>query len=550
VDDKLELIVDSTSGVLGNFRTLEGALLYATNYPSQNRLTVRIINPVTPAQALVVPQGVSILGTSLFGGNGQCSITNAPNIGITGAGTNFITLLGNNRLENLEIVDQNGLNASLVDVKGSDVNIENCRIKFGGSISSSSDAYAVSIGTSALSTVRIVDNIIDNVYSGVVAPFGLTDLLIDRNKFSGVQGINGVGILVGTSANDGYNVVVSNNHIYVPNIVGGTDLSGIVVQIGSNIDVLRIANNSIVYSALGNYNMTNGISIGVLDGYTGQVEQLFVTDNVIDGISLQDNNVFGITIADTNNMSVCRNILQNIGQYTASPSSVVAIDIGSTFGVVDIMDNIISNCNLTNGILVGTQQVGSVVHISGNKLISLGAQATYIQGSTVGSTISDNILSGDGYTGIRWSGAESLIIGNNLNTIAMWQMIYVNGAGYTVSNNQLYNATLTGVYPSIGLELSSVSNTLIEGNHFSGTLAVAITSDGYKTPASFTNFDTTSAIGLTINNNTVDATIAYNSLKLHGGTSNCLIVGNRFPGVNIVDTGSPTLNTIGNNIGI
>jgi hypothetical protein len=590
IDDKIELIVSETNGIVGNFRTLEGALLYAEKYPASEKLNIKIVNSIYPVRPIVVPNGVSIIGTSPYGGNGKHQIINK-----YVSRNHFITLEGNNRLENIEIISElTSLSSSLVYLSGSNISIERCSLRFEGIISTYESDIAIEVGHDAEDNIKIIDNKINNVYSGIVSEFGVYNLFINKNDLVGIQGTNGLsyGIKIETRDRPIKNLIVSENSLDIPSVVTGTDLRGIEVDIGFGIDILRIKDNNIIHASQNT--MTNGIRIAAIDGYTGVADQVFITGNVIDGIKLDDNYVFGIYVTNSNRAIIDHNTLLNIGVYSANRTDVAAIRIASTSAFTDITNNIIKSCDVLKGIEIDAQQQDSRLNISDNTLIGLGKYAEYIRGSTACASINNNILTGPGLTGIRWSGTGSKIscnninrpntmaegdysddyafeayaiytptsdvditdntisgmifssgsigisngygatgryrakiVGNTINGSLMSKLIEVCGAEHIINSNRLLNESLFGGQDTLCIDLGTVSNSLIMGNFFQGSISNAITSSG------------TAVDGLTIVNNNVGAElIDISSLQLLTA-ANCMIVGNRFP------DGSTEDNTIG-----
>ena len=605
IDDKIEIIVDETNNVVGNFRTLEGALLFADKYPSKEKLVIRIINSVFLDNPVVVPDGVAIVGGAPYGGDSKHQIINHN----MENESYLITLNGNNRLENVEIISQVvGLGGPLVYINGSNVVVEQCLFRFDEEITTNSGDIAIEVSRNATKNIRIADNKIDNVYSGIVSLYGSEDLLITNNVLTNISGTGGnsYGIRVGSSARAINNVIISDNSVRVPSVVSGTDLRGISIDVGFNIDIARLMRNSIVHEAQNT--MTNGVRVDVLDGYTGVIDQLFVSDNVIDGIKLDDNYVYGIYVTNANRTIIRDNILKNIGVDYAGRIETAVIKVASTFGFAEIINNVLQDSNVVRGIEIETQSQTSRIKISGNTINNVGKSAYYIRGSTSNSVISDNVLVGPGLVGIRWNGTSVTITGNNLsrpNTLAVGDtaddyafqnyaiyapssdiditnntitgMIYsgsigitnagaarnrmkildntisgslmstileIYGSDHVINNNKLSNDVLN---TTLGMELNSTSNCLIMGNMFRGAISYAITSSA------------TSASNLTIANNSNIATTNVSSISFTGTTTNCLVVGNRFPegsviGDNVIGAtpsfGVYNTNVMGINLGL
>lgn len=551
LDEKIDIIVDETNNVVGNFRTLEGALLYAENYPGAEKLTVRIMNTVKPSRPIVVPVGISLLGNITYGGQGKHQI-----IADGAFDDAFITLSGENRLEHLEVSSSTSLyNNTLVLVNGSNVNIENCLFGFDGNVTTNSGDIAVVITTSAKKNVRITNNKINNVFSGIVSNYGCEDLFIVGNEIINLSGTGGIsyGISLGTSDRAVDLMIVRGNTIKVPDLPSASDVRGIAIDVGAQIKLLRIDSNYILHEA--DTEMTNGIRVEN-SAVTGSViKQLYLTDNYIRGIKLDDNNVYGLYLNSIAELIVDRNKLERIGTAPKNPddsndvdnTNVVGIYIGDLVNLASITNNILKDCDLTAGIQVVSNDRAI---ISNNVLRGLGTYAWYIVDSAPHSKINGNTLVGPGHQGIRITGTNSLISSNHMskpndgsgtdyafkdraihiqtssvdvvdntilgmeylssigitnvntsreyikitgNTISgdkMSRLIQLYGTGHTVCNNRLYNDTIAGsTYDSLFIELNSVENSLVSGNVLQGNGHRGITniSWGVTSPTTLTN---------------------------------------------------------------
>jgi len=609
LDDKIEIVVDETNNVVGNFRTLEGALLFADKYPGREKLTIRIINTAYIDSPITIPDGVSIIGGAPYGGESKHQIVNYA----VESEHYFITFSGNNRLENIEIISPLvNLSGSLAYINGPNVNVEYCLFRFGEEITTNSEDFAIELGQNATYNIRIVNNKIDNVYSGIISNYGTEDLLIKNNIITNVSGTGGnaYGIRVGSGARSVKNIVIEDNSIRIPSIASGTDLRGISIDIAYDMDIVRLARNNIIHEAQNT--MTNGIRVDIIDGYTGVIDNLFISDNVIDGIKLDDNYVYGIYVANTNQTVIDGNKLKNVGVDDDNRTDTAIIKVASTFGFAEVTNNVLKDCNILRGIEVETQDQNCRVAISGNTVENIGKNAHYIRGSSAGSLISNNILVGPGKIGIRWNGSGSTITGNHLsrpNTLAigdieddyafeeyaiyaptsdvditnntitgmifdygsigisnggasrnrlkildntisgslMRYIIELYGSDHIVNNNKLSNDAIKLNDATQGILLQSVTNSLFMGNSIRG----AITAGFYSTY--------TPAMNLTIVNNAVIAeTLINGSILLNGTTEDCVIMGNRFPDGSVMDNvigstpaiGDYNTNLIGVNYGL
>lgn len=474
LDNKLELIVDETNNVVGNFRSLEGALLYASSYPNKEHLTIKIVNSVFPSRQVVVPNGISIIGSAIWGGDSKHQIINS-----NALGDSFIVLSGNNRLECIEIISELATtNGALVDIRGNQVNVEKCLLRFGQDVSTTDADIGVLISENAKDNVRVVNNKIDMVYSGVTGLFGCANLTIDKNIITNIAGTSGIsnGIKLGAATTSISNASIVGNSIDVPDVSGSADIRGISINVSGAINRLTISDNYITHFFNGT--MTNGIRIEDEDSVGSQIDDLFVSNNSINGIKLDDNDVWGIYISDSIDIQLCRNIISNVG-VSGGNSDVGCIAIGANVGFADISHNILRDCDTTRGIEVtGANQV----NISYNTLDQLGESSYFISGNATRSTVSNNILVGPGLKGVRWTGTNSSITNNNLSQPS-------DASGYAFQEHAIYaqtsdmditNNTITGmVYDEGSIGISNVSagrdRMKISGNRIMGsTMSKAI----------------------------------------------------------------------------
>lgn len=577
IDDKIEIIVDETEGVIGNFRSLEGALLFADKYPDREKLTIRIINSVHLESAITIPDGISLIGGSPYGGDGKHQIINN-----SVQNDNLITLSGNNRVENIEIISpQVALRGALLYVDGSNINIEKCLFGFEESISTNNGNNAIEISRNCSQNVTIRNNIIDNVYSGIVSEHGVDNIIVSENKLTNVSGTGGIAyaIIIGSGFRDVENINIENNIINIPSILSGTDMRGINVSTGLDINTVRITGNNILHESQNT--MTNGIRADTFDGYTGVINSLIITDNIVDGIKLDDNYVFGIYVSNANQTIIKNNILTNIGVFAQDRTDTSVIRIATTSGLTDVSGNILKDNDVLRGIEIEAQEQSSRVNITNNTIINIGKNAYYIRGLTPSSNISGNNIVGPGKIAIKWNGTGTKISNNNIsrpntlivddeddyafeeyaiytpssdvdiinntitgmifeqdsigisnspgnnrlkvlgNTISgsfMLKMIKLYGSDHVINNNKMSNDVVPTGQSTLCIELNAVTNSAIMGNSFRGAITNAITSSA------------TAVSDLTIVNNSVMANdIGSGSILLNGTTDTCFVAGNRFP---------------------
>lgn len=591
IDAKLDIVVDgSETNIVGNFKTLDGAIVYASSYPNKEKLTIRIINSVVVSEAIAVPNGISICGHVPYGGNSNSQIINTRELDSA-----LVTLYGNNKLENVEITSETAaMKGALVYVAGSNTIVKNCNINFGQGITTYFQDVAIEVGVDATSDVEIYDNKINTAYSGIVSEYGCDNLKIYNNRIEGISGTGGVAsaIKIGSSARQSSGIYVYNNTIDVPSVVQNADIRGISVDVGQTINIFRIYDNSIVHSA--ENTMTNGIRVENEDATGNLINELYITGNTIKGIKLDDNYVYGIYVDSAAWVKIHNNKLDSIGVFGNTDVSGIKIAAGVTFAEID--SNYLSNMYTSKGIDIINAKRAVVTN---NTLFGLGTSSQYISGNATHAMVTNNSLVGPGLRGISWSGTNSKIsdnsmskpndgsgtdyafeewafyiqtsdveisnnmvtgmvydqessgltnissgrdrlkiIGNTISGSKMSRFIQLYGDGHIVSNNKLHNEEHAVAAADLYVELNAVTNAIVMGNMMSGEGSTAISSSG------------TAIDNVTIANNIVTASLTTAPLVLsNDSVANCLIIGNKFPDSNNNIIGvTPNLGTYNNNV--
>ena len=601
LDEKIDLIVDETNNVVGNFRSLEGALLYATNYPGSEKLTVRIMNTVTLTDTIIVPSGISLLGAVAHGGDARHQIIVSSELG-----DNLLTLEGDNRIENISVRSTiPTYNNSLVYITGSEVELNNCSVSFDGTIGTNSGDTAIEIGAGATKDVTIRNTIINNVYTGIEALFGTDNLSITNNTIKSLSGTGGIsiGLNMGSSATAVETMVIKDNHIQVPDLASASDVRGISFNIGLAVESLRIDSNFIHNSS--GTEITNGIRIENTAATGSKIGHLYITDNHLNGVKLDDNDVFGIYVTSVDDLVIDRNKLENIGTDGTNNNDVAVIRVETDVINTTITNNILKDCDCTSGIeltLSGGNNLTSQATISGNILNKMGVSAWLIVSNVANTNINNNTLVGPALQGIRVTGTRSVISNNLLtkpndgggtdyafsdravhiqtsdvdvtnntitgmeyselslgitnvnssrerikitgNTISgtkMSQLIQLYGEGHSVTGNRLFNTAKADSGDTLFIELNAVSNSIISGNLFQGAGSRCITNVPRGTTTKTTLSNTT-----IVNN---DSNVSYSGTTPFGGivledttgsvVTLCMVANNRMP------VSSPALNQIG-----
>lgn len=425
LDERLDTIVDETNNIVGNFRSLEGALLYAANYPGKERLTIRIINSVAPVNPITVPDGVSLVGGAPYGGDNKHQIINHYNH-VSG----FITLEGNNRVENLDIVsDTVGLQGALLTASGPNVDIDKCLLRFIGTISSNSNDRGVNI--TSRTDVRVTNTKIDNVYIGISCEDGCDNLWITGNHITGVSGVGSPisaptssGIRLGSETRSFENGTIINNIIEIET-TANTDLRGINVDVGESIGILRISGNKIMgeLDNLDENHFTNGVRVANESDTGNTIGQLILLDNYIENVRMHDNQVYAIYVEDVNRVLIANNVISNAAVFDTNYGDTACIWINDNVETLDINNNVLTGGGALRGIYV--YSTDTLTSITGNTINQIGSAgntdpanpfSVYVYGNAHRANVSDNKLIGPGDYGIFWKGERSKISSNHLST--------------------------------------------------------------------------------------------------------------------------------------
>ena len=492
LDEKIDMIVDESNNLVGNFRTLEGALLYAENYPGHENMTIKIVSAVYPKTALTIPEGISLVGAVPYGGHNKHQIIN-----IYEHDQAFITLSGNNLVENLEISSATAsLQGALVSVDGPSVDVHKCLLKFGEEISTNSGDIGIVVNASE--DVRIVDNKIDNVFTGISSELGCSELTISNNSITGVSGVGeACGIKIGSTLRQIDNVDLSNNHIVIDN-TPNTDLRGIYVDIGETISKLHIVHNKVegLLNESSENNLSNGIRIENSSGTANKITTLVATDNYINNVKLHDASVYGLYINDVATAFISQNTITSVAIYDSQYDPTALIWLGNSVDVADIHNNFLSDSEARYGICIDREaEVDDIkCSITGNFLKNIGnTSAQYISclgasnTSGIKSIVSNNKLVGPGEYGIRWRGERSKIIGNHLSRDLSVPTDY---------------SFVYGIY--VQAQYVDIENNIITDMNYEGSVGIMNVATGQD--------------GLKILGNTIEGTKMSRLIKVHAGS--------------------------------
>jgi hypothetical protein len=513
LDAKVDLVVDETNNIVGSFRSLPGALLYAENYPGSERLTIRIVNTVEPNRALVVPDGVSIIGGAPYGGD-KHKIVNTLDLN-----DHFITLSGDNRLENVEVASETiNMDGYLVAINGSNVNVEKCFLRFTdpvglGSFTNGND-YAVGFESGATENVRVVNNRIDKVFAGIISPAGCDNLTIVDNTLTNIVGFGAetYGIFVGNVLNTVSGVDVNRNKIEVPSMPSGSDIMGIKVAASNAMGFVKIDNNIVNHE--GGDTMTSGIHVEGAGSY--EISDLTINNNFVRGIQLDSAEIYGIYVNDVMRADITDNTIRDVASVANSDTAFIKVDNDVQYSKVH--NNTLSDGNALSGIDVWNSRNVSII---GNTIDGVGDETTgnfststvFIRGNSPKAKVSNNILiassSENSPFGIHWSaaGSQTQISNNILKANSAGLDSFTDyGIRFLGTNMDVTGNTVIDMLTASAIGIScgaAASNAKIIGNTIYGSLTKAI--------------DTDTSTGCLISGNVVPDTDASNT-----GSSNLI----------------------------
>lgn len=233
------------------------------------------------------------------------------------------------------------------------------------------------------------------------------------------------------------------------------------------------------------------------------------TDITISGCISEANSVSGINISGTSGapsqpkrIALSGNVFQN---------NPIGVNIYQEVCNVNIVGNLISNSTATDGVYLGTL-LDSIL-ISGNEIIGNTECGIDDHPNLKNSTISNNIISGNGQNGISLESSYNLVTGNKIiyNTL---NGIDCRGIGASIVNNFI------GYNTQHGITLTGASNALVENN--------VIVDNDYLDSSTYVGIYG----GTTPTNNTIIGNKIYVStagtrqlygIRLNNGTNNVVI---------------------------
>ena len=306
-----------------------------------------------------------------------------------------------------------------------------------------------------------------------VAGTGADNLVIRNSHFwdgeTAIEVAPTSGIWDGTRITDNIfegmdSAAISLTDTYGTVISGNTVRDFTVTADQGAIDLIGAENTSITNNTFEN-----------LAGYG--IESSFVDYNTtVIGNTFRDISSSGI-LGNFENSTIVGNTLSNVGTDAAESG----IELLNT-SVSTVADNIIFGPN-TDGIIV---DAGTLVTVTGNQIEVVGSNGIDIVNGSTEVVVSENVVYQAGDNGIRIDASSNNIVSDNFVTqsgisTATADGIHLSGNS---DNNQVISNQITdtaGTGSAIESAASTVDNTYLADNTFSGTGATSISDSGTNT---------------------------------------------------------------------
>jgi hypothetical protein len=353
-----------------------------------------------------------------------------------------------------------------------------------GGFTAGTAGYGLAILNGAWATT-IQGNSIGTNAVGTSAIGNVTGVLLD--EFGTVLGgtVAGAGNVISGNSNDGVLIGTSISGVAVEGNFIGTNAAGTSAVPNKNgIEDAGFDNTLGGTTASARNDISGNSTDGVLldsTANTNQVEGNFLGTDTSGKVKL--GNSTGIEVAGTNN---------TIGGTTSGSRNVLSGNISD--GV--LLDRSASG-NQVLGNYLGTDLTGAAALANSNGLDVYGSN------NTIGGTMSAsrNVISGNGYAGVRIDTSGTTVEGNYIgtNAAATSALANQNGVGVFASNNTIGGTTpgtrnLISGNSNIGLVISLASEVLVQGNYV-GTNVSGSSALGNSTGVEIEGYGSNNTIG-------------------------------------------------------
>lgn len=437
IDRKLSLTVDTRDLGIGQFKTIESAVINSSIGPNNNDLSVDILSDLTLSEALVVNAGLKIRAhgdltiwdvTLSSGaelecfGNTICTGTITLEAGSTlvvntGTFTNIVlnsdcTLIVNGDIEiaNISVIGNN------VTVRGSDI------VPI---ITTDGSDHAISLNASLLN-------------------FWLSNVNISvANGFAAVA----VGV-AGAYDNIRIEDCIFEQSSAFSYPSATTDRQGVMAKVSASTLTNWSIRNNIFRS------LSHGIEI---NSATFALSNITITNNIF--TNLNAGVYINTTSGTASNVSIDENYFEDVyngGTFVSSSTSNSITDVSFRFNAGD-------NGGTTFGTVFLLYVTSGCASLMASSNVSTGILGTAIYTDSADSVISDNLIV-SGTAGFEISSSKSVVSNNIVKTVTQNAIVVNNGTVCTLSSN-----IMTSTYASGGFVFNSGATLTAIGNSFTET---------------------------------------------------------------------------------
>lgn len=422
--------------------------------------------------------------------------------------------------------DQSEINSAISDVNAAG----------GGIVLLLEGTYNISATISMLSNVTLAGSgpeatIINVASAGALTAisestnpdhFSIRDLAIDANRsITGTQRgivLSSTGTLSGISSGSGgiienveihdldgsaiqlslsTNVTITNTHIYDGS---GATVAGIEVADGGDADTAIIISNNTIHGITSGYGVyvSDAESVNISDnsiyttaygifttGSNTTITGNTVTNTVVAGITSIFSTITGNSLIDNGGISIQLDGYNDVtGNYVEDDGDQsIYVDGGYNVITGNVM-GLSEDGNASSGGIYLTAN-GDFNTITGNSISDPETNGIYLASGADDNTITGNAIGAAAYGGIFLTGADNNIIANNRITtygVSVGTSDGIALAGDS-NNNQITGNKLTdtGTGQAIDLQASTVDDTYLADNTYSGTGAATINDSGTGT---------------------------------------------------------------------
>lgn len=306
---------------------------------------------------------------------------------------------------------------------------------------------------------QVLDNVISGNTVGLQLSLGATDVTVQGNKIgTDPTGTAAVANERGLDVAHGDDNVIGGTGPGEGNLISGNTEYGMDIRAGAN-------NNQVIGNLIGT-DMSGTAALP--NGEDGLHVEYFSDNNLITGNVISGNTTYGIWVRFSS-------------EYNVIQGNMIGTDAGGSAALPNGVDGILINSD-SPGTLIGGSDPSSGNVISGNTghgihILSIGLpsvpEGTIIQGNKIGADVTGTVDLGNGGSGIRVQGPNTVIGGatpaeGNLISGNFYAGVYlfINSDGSLIQNN-LIGTDVTGALPlgnGYGVYVSEAENISVQNN--------------------------------------------------------------------------------------